>query len=397
MKPKSNLLFASGVAVALNADTTLPEWIQLAPYGHHPSRDKKSVQVFNAEAAQQVIQWFNFFPRRLGRLMGLNACPVWVGHPDFAPETWPDRRQLGNVQELEAKEDGLYGRITWNADAATIINAEGHKFPSVAWDCDQGENNELHPAMLWSVGMWAKPNIKSVQPVINAEGYDDEEEDDDDKKNDDVTKPDPSNPSSLDKILAAFRDAGLIKPEDSEDTLLASVGNMISSLAYAREEKARRASEAATLRTAINAADDTPEESLLPTALEQLTNLRSQLTELNAARVEDALTWLIETGRVTKADESTVKTQLNADFASTIASLKDKKIQLNSQPLKVGGHKPDVMASHARAAKLADWIANHMAQTNCDYDTAWTASQTHADTAPLHAAMQQADADRAAS
>jgi hypothetical protein len=383
MKPKSNLLFASGVAVALNADTTLPEWIQLAPFGRHPSRDKKSVQVFNAEAAQQVIQWFNFFPRRLGRLMGLNACPVWVGHPDFAPETWPDRRQLGNVQELEAREDGLYGRITWNADASAIINAEGHKFPSVAWDCDQGSDNELHPAMLWSVGMWAKPNIKSVQPVINAEGYDDEEEDDDDddddKKEDaDKNKPDPSDPSTGSKIKTLLVEANLLTEDSEDDAVLAAITDLLAARSSA-------AAEAETATTQLNA------------VREDITTLQTQLTQLNAARVEDALTWLIETGRVTKADEATIKTQLNADFDKTLANLRDKQIQLNSQPLKLGGHKPAVMASHARAAKLADWISNHMAQTNCDYDTAWSASQTHSETAALHAAMQQADADRAAS
>lgn len=42
MKPKLPLLFAAGCELALNADA-LPEWIQLAPYGEHPTLDEKRV------------------------------------------------------------------------------------------------------------------------------------------------------------------------------------------------------------------------------------------------------------------------------------------------------------------------------------------------------------------
>ena len=370
MKPQHPLLFAAGKALTLNAEA-LPEWIQLAPFGDHPTRDKKRVQVFNSEAAKQVIQWFNFFPRRLGRLMGLNATPVWIGHPDFDPETWPQRTQIGNVAELEERADGLYGRITWNADAPAALRDQGHKFPSVAWDCDEGEGNQLHPAMLWSVGMWRTPNIKSVQPVINADDADTETE----------TQPETT---MLNKILNALREAGIIKEGDSEDGVLASIGNMISSLAYSREEKARRAEETSRLRAVLNAGDDTTEDTLVDEVLVEINTARTELekntaritelegmiTTLNAARVEDELTRLIETGRVSKADEETLRAELNADFAAAREKYAARQIQLNSKPLDIGRHKPAVMETNARMNKLLDWINTRMATTNYSFDEA---------------------------
>lgn len=401
MKPKTPLLFATGQALALNAEL-LPEWIQLAPYGNHPTRDKKRTQVFNAEAAAQVVQWFDFWPRKVARLMGVNAVPVWVGHPDFDPDTWPDRRQIGNVTTLEARDDGLYGKINWNADAMLALKEEGHKFPSVAWDCDEINATEVQPAFLWSVGMWKKPNIKSVQSVINA-GEDFETQDD--PTQDDETS---TQPTMLNKILEALRAAGILKEGDSEDSVLASIGNMISSLAYSREERNRRALEVAQLRTAINAAAEDPEETViegvvtelnaaratLATNLQRIAELEAQVTEVNASRVSEAVSRLIETGRITKADEEAVTTELNADFSAALSKRLAAPLQLNSAALKIGGTKPKVMEKHERMQKLLAWVDQHMTQTNCSYDEAWAASKADNEMKGIHAAMEQTtDAD----
>ncbi|GEP46382.1 hypothetical protein [Brevifollis gellanilyticus] len=164
--PEHPLLFAPGVQIRVNADGTLPEWIQIAPFGEWPTRDGRAVQRFHAEAAEQIISWFNFWPRRIARLAHIQAVKVWVGHPDFAPEEWPERIELGSITELSADEQGLNARVSWAAGALTHVTK--HRFPSVAWDCDViGDGIEV-PALLWSVGMWHQPNIKSVKAVINA-------------------------------------------------------------------------------------------------------------------------------------------------------------------------------------------------------------------------------------
>lgn len=373
MKPKLPLLFAAGQALALNADA-LPEWIQLAPFGDHPTRDKKRVQVFNSDAAKQVIRWFNFFPRRLGRLMGINATPVWIGHPDFDPDTWPERTQLGNVADLEERADGLYGKITWNAEAVNALRIDGHKFPSVAWDCDEGEGNKLHPAMLWSVGMWRTPNIKSVQPVINA--------------GEDVTEPEDEPQTEPDmKLKERLIEAGLLAADAGEDAAMFALNELIS----LRDKKAELEVEKATAETELNATRATVE-----TNTARITELETQITEVNAARVEDELTRLIETGRCSRAEEETVRTELNADFTAARAKWGERQIQLNSSPLTIGKHKPAVMEAAARLATLQTAINAHMEETKCGYDEAWTWSKTAETTRALHEAMQAEDEARTA-
>lgn len=392
---KPRLIFAPAVAIALNADA-LPEWIQLAPYGEHPTRDKKRTQVFNAESAAQVVSWFDFWPRKIGRLMGINACPVWVGHPDFDPQTWPQRRQVGAVKELNAREDGLWGKIEWNADAEKALREDGHKFPSVAWDCDESELNadQITPVMLWSVGMWHKPNIKSVQSVVNAEG--DMEDDDDDYEDKDKGKD--KSTGLMAGIKALLKKDGIMKDTDSDNDVLSAIGSLLSSLAYSRQDKMRREEEVARLRTALNATDDAAEQALIEAVITELNAARSsltdamtQITELNAARVQEAVERLIETGRITKAESEAVTTELNADFAGALSKRLAAPVQLSSRPIQLNAVKPSVMEAHERRQKLLDWVDRRMSETNCSYDEAWLASKADNEMKAIHAAMDQAD------
>jgi hypothetical protein len=402
-KEKVRMLFAPALEIAMNAET-LPEWIQLAPYGEHPTRDKKRVQVFNAESAAQVVTWFDFWPRKITRVMGVNACPVWVGHPDFDSATWPERRRIGSILELDAREDGLWGKIEWNASAEKALREEGHKFPSVAWDCDEINAEQITPVMLWSVGMWHKPNIKSVQSVINADGEMEEDDTEDEK----VKGGKPG--TLMDSIMGVLRTGGIVKDGDSEDSILAAVGNLISSLAYSRQEKARRDEETLRLRTALNAGEEKADDILLDEALTEInagrslietnaariSELEAEVVQLNAARVSEAVNRLIETGRITKADEEAVTAELNANFEEAMSKRLAAPLQLNSAKIQIGGAKPAVMAATERAAKLQMEVNAHMDKTGCDYDAAWEWSKTNDTTKGLHEAMKAEDEARQA-
>lgn len=394
---KPRLIFAPAVAIALNADA-LPEWIQLAPYGEHLTRDKKRTQVFNAESAAQVVSWFDFWPRKIGRLMGINACPVWVGHPDFDPQTWPQRRQVGAVKELNAREDGLWGKIEWNADAEKALREDGHKFPSVAWDCDESEVNaeQITPVMLWSVGMWHKPNIKSVQSVINAEMEGDDYEDEDEDEDEDKGKDKPG--GLIENIKALLKKDGIMKDTDSDNDVLSAIGSLLSSLAYSRQDKVRREEEVARLRTALNATDDAAEQVIIEAVITELNAARSsltdamtQITEINAARVQEAVERLIETGRITKAESEAVTTELNADFSAALSKRLAAPVQLSSKPIQLNAAKPAVMEAHERRQKLLEWVERRMSETNCSYDEAWSASKADNEMKLIHEAMQTQD------
>ncbi len=403
--PEHGLVFAPGLAIEINADDTLPEWIKLAPFGEHPTRDKKAVQVFNAESAAQIISWFNFFPRKLARLANINSVKVWVGHPDFAPEQWPERIDLGSITELKHDETDMWGKVRWNAGA--IDHVRQHKFPSVAWDCEVNGDGTETPAFLWSVGMWHRPNIKSVEAVINASTEEDPESEPALSGDPQLeTEPEPETPM-LKSIMAALIAAGIVKETDDENAVIGAIGSMIQALAWKREEAARQATMAAQMRTALNAvADvaDVQDDGLAPVLVEQfnattteLVTLRTQVTDLTAARAAERTERInaiidraIETGRIIKAEEETLREQLNANLESGVSSLLAKPVQLNCKPLSLGGSKPAVMEAAERMTRLNAWVSNKV-DSGMSYDAAWEASKSDPVTKPIHVAMAQAD------
>lgn len=388
MKNKLNYLFAGGCEVALNAES-LPEWIQLVPTGEFPTRDKKHVQVFNAESFAQIVQWFDFWPRRIGRLMGINACPVWVGHPDYDPQTWPERKQIGHVAELEARDDGLYGKVVWNAAASEALRKDGHKWPSVAVDCETGDGNQLTPVMLMSVGMWHKPNIKSVQAVINAVAYDEEVLEDQEQTELNTER----ETMMLTKIMAALMEAGLIKEGDSEDAVMGAVGSLVASLAYRRDEEARREK----YRSSLNAAEGEEIEAAiervtteLNAANDRANGLAVTVSELRSALHETEINAAIETGRVTAAEAEDFRIELNAegaDGAAVLGRLRNLRPKLNAQSIgNLGGQKLAIASAAQRTTTLNTWCESYMAKNGCDYDAAWNASKLDEAMAAVHAA-----------
>lgn len=382
-------MFAPGIALEINAEE-LPEWVQLAPFGEWPTRDRKAVQVFNAEAADQVISWFNFWPRRLARLAQVNAVKVYVGHPDFAPAEWPERIELGSVVELNADENGLNGRIRWNTGA--IDHVRKHKFPSVAWDCDVEAEGIERPAMLWSVGMWHKPNIKAVAAVINAAGDDESE-----PAAPGAPEPEP-NTNMLNKIMEALRAAGIVKDGDAEETVLGAIGSLIQNLAWKREQEQRDKSLSDEIRVAINAE---PEADVgVPALIARFNAANTRLAELETelgternARVNAQVEHLIAAGRITKADEDETRTRLQGD-CSAFAAIMGTPVRLNTQPVRVAGQKPAVTEAHERQTRINAWCGDYMAKHGCTWEAAWDASKADPDIKGLHDAMREADATR---
>lgn len=400
-------LFAPGIRIALNAEA-LPEWIQLAPFGSWPTSERdaegnpEATQVFNTDAAAKVVKWFNFFPRKLARLARLNTIKVWVGHPDFAPEVWPERIELGDVVELKADDAGLNGRIRWNADA--VQHVRKHKFPSVAWDTEpQGDGTEV-PVLLWSVGMWHRPNIKSVQAVINAAPD---------------AKEDPDEPEPNDKpmnLLQSIKDllikAGLIKESDSDESLLSGIGTLIQNISWRREEEARQEAINKELKTALNAEADVSLEEGVTLVIERMSaavaaeaTLSERINALVAerdserqARVNALLEHLVETGRMTKAEadaaeDGSARARLNADPAVVEEFMKAKP-RLNTGGVQLSSRE-DVSNAYERSTRLNAWLDEHMATNQCDRGTAWEASKNDPQMKAIHKAMAEADKARA--
>jgi hypothetical protein len=416
-------IFAPGVHTALNADAAvLPEWIQLAPYGSWPTSERdehgqpEAVQVFDADGARDLVSRFNALHRRLFRLARLNSCKVYVGHPDFAPEVWPERVEVADVVELSFDAEGLNGRMRWNTDVLDIVRK--NKFPSVAWDTQVTGQGQEKPVMLWSVGMWHRPNIKDVRSVINALP-------DANPEPDPETKPeDKPAMNILAQIKALLKKAGLLQDTDSDETLLGALGSLISTIGWKREEEARQVEMNKELKTALNAQADKPlgefvtdlitahatlqtaatdRETRLNAAAAETTTLNERINALTTerdalrtgdnARINAIMELLIQTGRVTKAEEEAARTRLNAEFGTAIAELLQAPSKLGGKPLNIGGTRPAIAEAQERMARINAWTDEYMVKKSVGYDEAYKAAEAAPELKPLFAAMKPAAAE----
>lgn len=134
-------------------------WTKIVEYGEHPHA--LGLQRFGVDCARGLVRQFGSLRARLARRFG--GVPVYVGHPDepaFAGTPGhDDTRAHGWVQELDAREDGLYGRIKW-ADTGRELLANAHyKFLSPRWAMRRLEDGAYEPVRLISVGLTNMPNI----------------------------------------------------------------------------------------------------------------------------------------------------------------------------------------------------------------------------------------------
>lgn len=395
-------VFASGLRTHINAE--LPEWIQLAPYGEWPTSERnadgtpEAVQVFGKDDAEALVKRFNAWHRRLSRLARINSCKVYVGHPDFAPDIWPKRVELGDVLELSADDKGLNGRMRWNTDAQALLKK--NPFPSVAWDTEDQSAGRERPVMLWSVGMTSRPNIKGVKSAINACAEDATETETETE----------TEPPMIQKIKDALCAAGLCNADDSNDVIQTHVGQMIANIGQKKQWDAQEKARAEKMKTALNCevSDvDAGIEAALgrinalsaeKTTLEERVNaITSERDTARQARCNAVLDRLVETGRITKAEadatgEGAIITRLNADPDKVLAELLQKPCRLNTQGVNVGRNKEAIMDAAERRARINAWTEDYMAKNKVGYDDAFKAAEACAELKPLFEAMKQADA-----
>lgn len=115
------------------------------------------------------MRQFGSLRARLARRFG--GVPVYVGHPDepaFAGTPGhTDTRAHGWVQELDARNDGLYGRIKWSETGRELIANAHYRFLSPRWAMRRLDDGAYEPLRLISIGLTNMPNIPG-EAIANA-------------------------------------------------------------------------------------------------------------------------------------------------------------------------------------------------------------------------------------
>lgn len=170
------------VGMANRFTVLVGDWIQIFPYGDVDKAgpvDMKSgqklnttvVQRFNRESAERIVGSFNSAATRAGSRW--TGRPWYIGHPDVPGlETkYPDKAAYGWIMAVEARHDGLYGRVNFSTEGAAMLANAKFKFhspfvlgPKIA--TENGRDVYL-PIWLESVGFTNDPNIPNTVLLVN--------------------------------------------------------------------------------------------------------------------------------------------------------------------------------------------------------------------------------------
>jgi hypothetical protein len=134
------------------------QWLKLVEYGDHPHPE--GVQRVTEKIAREMQQRFHSLRARLARKFA--GIPIYVGHPDDQKfSNLPghgDTRSYAWVQDIEAREDGIWILPKWSTVGKAMIENLFFKFLSPRWEMKR-EGNFLVPIRLISVGLTNHPNI----------------------------------------------------------------------------------------------------------------------------------------------------------------------------------------------------------------------------------------------
>lgn len=136
----------------------IDQWLKLVEYGDHPHPE--GIQRVTKEAAVEMQRKFRSLRARLARKFG--GVPIYIGHPDDENFSrlpgHSDTRSYAWVQDVEAREDGIWILPKWSEDGQKLIENSYFKFLSPRWEM-KWEGDVLKPVRLISVGLTNHPNI----------------------------------------------------------------------------------------------------------------------------------------------------------------------------------------------------------------------------------------------
>lgn len=280
-------------------DPNLPDTCQrIAVYGNWPH--PKGLQCFDRKAAQALCENFRSLQGRFRRAFA--GLPVYLGHPDDSRSKAAKQSEpLGKITELEAREDGCYAIIQW--DAKRIQNAmtcEPLAF-SPRWAMASLVPGSYRPVRLLSVGLTRQPNIPGSPLRIG-------------------------NPSTS-AILAAL---GL----GHTDTELLSKCRDLNRDARQWRETAPRLDQRlktteARLQLARRSNDDLSQS---------LSAQEAAFAAERSARIDALVELAVLKGAITPAEQAQWRTGLSTDFEHGYKELQQRPTELKTQPVAVVEH-----------------------------------------------------------
>lgn len=117
----------------LNRDFSHPTdgWYQIEPKGEHPNRAAGVIQVIDDEAMASIVNSFNA-EAAAGKLRHGNE--LLIDHEHFSDQLDKESRAYGWLTELQARPDGIYGRVRWSKTGKEAVDGGDYRFFSTEYD-----------------------------------------------------------------------------------------------------------------------------------------------------------------------------------------------------------------------------------------------------------------------
>ena len=163
----------------LNRDFQHPAdgWYQIEALGNHPNRAAGIVQVIDQDAASSIVNSFNA-EAAAGQLRHGNE--MLIDHEHFSDQPDQETRAYGWLQELQNREDGIYGRIRWTATGKAAVDGGDYRFFSTEYAARDLEvvnkagsekresgNKMVRPLRLCGLTLTNMNNNRGQKPITN--------------------------------------------------------------------------------------------------------------------------------------------------------------------------------------------------------------------------------------
>jgi phage I-like protein len=157
----------------LNRDFFHPAdgWYQIEAKGEHPNQSAGVIQVIDDEAGDSIAKRFNE-DVAAGKLR--HGTEMLIDHEHFSEQPDKETRAYGWLQELQNREDGVYGRIRWSKTGKEAVDGGDYRFFSTEYepnDCVECQHNagdrRVRPLRLAGLTLTNMNNNRGQKPITN--------------------------------------------------------------------------------------------------------------------------------------------------------------------------------------------------------------------------------------
>ena len=313
------------------------DWVQLAPLGDHPHA--LGIQRFTPAFIQNMANRFNGFFARMGRLF--SGAPTFEGHHDIEPDKYPNSRSYGWIMSLEARPDGLWGRMIWTPEGREMLKNGAFKFVSPVFIGkpigQQNGQTIFEPIAFKSLALTNEPNLP-LPPLANSK--------------DSMT--------TITELLGLPADA-------TADQIIEAARSLNERATTLQNSLTSQQSEFATLQNSLST-----QSSALSTTQAGLASATERASSLQTKLITAILDNAIRESRITLAQRDHWKAEFEKDFAAAETQLANQEPVLNTESATrdLGNHKNAYDTEATRRAALTAYIAEQESKS-LTYDEAW--------------------------